>query len=253
MFEAHPILLAAIAGFACALIFASIPVGPINLTILNEGAQRGFRWAILIGLGASTMDTIYCAISFTGLSSFLDHGIIKASMQVASFVFLLFLGCKFLFAQSVKVPTKLDSASHLIEARLEQKLHPHSAFMIGVIRVAGNLGVLGAWLVLSAALMSSKAFFTEQDWVEDTIHAKTACVIGVFSGTVAWFFFLSFAVSRGHGRFSEKTLLRLQHFSGLCLIAAALFQGGHIAWQMTNHGGHHLRHQHQPAPPPEEN
>ena len=43
MAETHPVILAALAGFLCALLFASIPVGPINLTILNEGAQRGFR------------------------------------------------------------------------------------------------------------------------------------------------------------------------------------------------------------------
>jgi threonine/homoserine/homoserine lactone efflux protein len=102
MAETHPILLAALAGFVCALIFASIPVGPINLTILNEGAQRGFHWAIFIGLGAAVMDAIYCAISFTGISEFFDHGFVKASMQVMSFVFLLFLGGKFLLAKSVK-------------------------------------------------------------------------------------------------------------------------------------------------------
>jgi len=127
----HPVLLAALAGFVCALIFASIPVGPINLTILNEGAQRGFVWAVFIGLGAATMDTIYCAISFTGLSQFFDHGLVKAFMQVMGFVFLLFLGFKFLLAQTVKVPTKLDSASEKLGARIESKIHPHSAFATG--------------------------------------------------------------------------------------------------------------------------
>jgi putative LysE/RhtB family amino acid efflux pump len=228
MAETHPVLLAALAGFVCALIFASIPVGPINLTILNEGAQRGFRWALLIGLGASVMDAVYCAISFTGLSSFFDHGIVKASMQVFSFVFLLFLGFKFLLAQTVKVPTKLDAASEKIEARLEQKLHPHSAFMTGFVRVLGNLGVLLTWIVLSANLMA-------HDWVDDSLNAKVACVGGVFTGTVLWFFILSFGVSRGHGKFSEKTLLRLQHISGICLILAGLFGGGHIVWQLAKH------------------
>jgi threonine/homoserine/homoserine lactone efflux protein len=42
MFDLHPILLAALAGFVTALVFSSIPVGPVNLTIINEGAQRGF-------------------------------------------------------------------------------------------------------------------------------------------------------------------------------------------------------------------
>jgi len=228
MSETHPVLLSALAGFFCGLIFASIPVGPINLTILNEGAQRGFRWALFIGLGASVMDAIYCAISFTGFSSFFDHGKVKATMQVFSFVFLLFLGFKFLLAQTVKVPTKLDAASEKIETRLEQKLHPHSAFMTGFIRVLANLGVFVAWIVLSASLMA-------HDWVDDTLNAKAACVGGVFAGTTLWFFILSFGVSRGHGKFSEKTLLRLQHISGLCLIATAVFEGAKIAMDLAKH------------------
>jgi len=228
MLDAHPISMAGLAGFVCALLFASIPVGPINLTILNEGARRGFKWALHIGLGAAVMDAIYCAISFTGFSSFFDHGKVKAIMQVFSFVFLLFLGLKFLLAQTVKVPTKLDAASEKIEAQLEQKLHPHSAFMTGFVRVLANLGVLVAWIVLSAGLMA-------HDWVDDTLKAKAACVAGVFTGTVFWFFILSFGVSRGQGKFSEKTLLRLQHFSGLCLIATAVFEGAKIAMDLARH------------------
>ncbi len=228
MAETHPVLLSAIAGFVCALMFASIPVGPINLTILNEGSQRGFRWAFFIGLGATLMDVIYCTISFTGLSQLIDHGIMKASMQVGSFVFLLFLGCKFLFAKSVKVATKLDAATEKLEAKLEQKIHPHSAFATGFLRVAANLGVLVAWVVLSAALMA-------QDWVGETVPAKAACISGVFVGYVLWYLFISFAVSKGHGKFSEKTLLRLQHFSGLCLIATAVFEGAQIAWHLARH------------------
>jgi threonine/homoserine/homoserine lactone efflux protein len=228
MAETHPVLLSALAGFAFALIFACIPVGPINLTILNEGAQRGFRWAFLIGLGATVMDCIYCAISFTGLSSFFDHGIVKASMQVFSFVFLLFLGLKFLLAETVKVPTKLDATTEIIEARLEKKLHPHSAFMTGFVRVLANLGVLVAWIVLSANLMS-------HDWVDDTLPAKTACVVGVFTGYLLWFLAFCYGVSRSHGKFSEKTLLRLQHLSGICLIAAGILDGIHIAWRLSHH------------------
>ena len=56
----HPsqIFHAATAGYVFALLFSAISVGPINLTILNEGSQRGFKWALLIGLGASVMEVI---------------------------------------------------------------------------------------------------------------------------------------------------------------------------------------------------
>jgi threonine/homoserine/homoserine lactone efflux protein len=242
MADTHPILLAALTGYFCALIFSSIPVGPINLTILNEGAQRGFLWALLIGLGAATMETIYCAISFTGFSSLLDHGIVQAFMQVFSFVFILFLGFKFLLAKSVHVPTKLNAASEKIETRIEQKFHPHSAYMTGFARVLGNLGVLLFWIVLAANLMA-------RDWVDgDSLAAKAACVGGVALGTNTWFTVLSFGVSRGHRRMGEKTLLRLQHFSGICLIVFGLIQGTHIAWQLARHSRHHAPQEYRAAP-----
>jgi threonine/homoserine/homoserine lactone efflux protein len=245
MAETHPVLLAALAGFVCALAFAAIP-GPINLTILNEGAKRGFRWAVLIGMGASVMDAIYCAISFTGLAQFFDHGIVKATMQVLSFVFLLFLGFKFLLAQTVNVYTKLDAASEKLEARIEQKFHPHSAFMTGFVRVLGNLGVLLAWVVWSAFLLA-------HDWVDEALAARAACVGGVFTGAVLWFVILSYGISRGHGKFSVKTLLRLQHCSGICLIIAGLFAGGNIVWHLAKHNRHLPPQESRVAPDPTQN
>ncbi len=220
-------MFAAVAGFVFGNAFCWLP-GPINLTILNEGARRGFGWAFMIGLGAAVMDVVYCAVSFTGFTQFFDHGMVKATMKVASFVFLLYLGLKFLLAKTLNVPNKLDAASEKLEAKLEQKIHPRSAFATGFVRVAANLGVLAAWLVLAATLMS-------HDWVDDSQAARTACVGGVFVGTVLWFTVFSFVVSRGHGKFSQKTLLRLQHISGLCLLLTAIFEGVQIAWHLSKH------------------
>jgi threonine/homoserine/homoserine lactone efflux protein len=243
MLDSHPILQAGLAGFFFALLFSSIPVGPINLTILNEGAQRGFLWAMLIGLGAMTMEVIYCTISFTGFSTFFSAGMVKSLMEVFSFIFLIFLGVKFLTAKSVNMPSKLGEASKKIEARLDEKLHPHSAYMTGFLRVMANLGVFAFWLVLSANLIS-------HDWVSaDSFAEKAACIGGVALGTTVWFAAFSFGVSRGHGRFSEHTLLRLQHFSGVCLLTLGLIHGGHIAWQLAKHNRpHHHWEDYQNAP-----
>jgi threonine/homoserine/homoserine lactone efflux protein len=228
----YPVLLSALAGLICGLTFSSVP-GPINLTILNEGAQRGFRWAFLIGLGASVMDCTYCAISFTGFSALCHNNVIKATMQLFSFVFLLYLGFKFRNAQTLHVPTRLDSASEKIEARLEEKLHPHSAFMTGFVRVLGNLGVLLAWVVWSG-------FLVAHDWVAESFAGRAACVGGVFIGATLWFLILSYGISCGHGKFSEKTMLRLQHLSGNGLIIAGLCAGGNIIWHLAYHAHHKL-------------
>jgi threonine/homoserine/homoserine lactone efflux protein len=227
MLQPSTIFLAGLTGSISGLLL-SMPLGPVNLTIINEGARRGFTRGMLVGLGASVMELIYCTIAFTGFSSFFYDRTVKASMEVFSFAFLLFLGMKFLMAKTVAAPTQLGAAAGRIEARVGEKLHPHSAFMTGFVRVLGNLGVLLFWIVLAANFMS-------HDWVADTFAAKTACIFGVALGTNLWFCALSYGVSRGQGRFSESTLLRMQHISGICLIAVGLFDGGHIVWQLARH------------------
>ena len=230
-----PTLLAALAGFVTALVFSSIPVGPVNLTIINEGAQRGFKWAMLIGLGAATMEVIYCSIAFAGFSSFFDRHLVEAVMKVFTFVFILFLGTRFLAAKKIAATTQFGSKAEQLEGRIEGKLHPQSAFAIGFVRVMGNIGVLATWLVIAAYLMSHEAYFSDDYWVADSFAAKTACVIGVTLGSTTWFCSLSFGISRAQGRIGEKTLLKMQHFSGLCLIALGIFDGARMAWQLSHH------------------
>ena len=228
------ILLSALTGFVSGLLL-SMPVGPVNLTIINGGAQRGFKYAMLIGLGAATMDVIYCTIAFTSFSSFFGIRIVKTSMEVFTFVFMLFLGVKFLSAKTVIAPTQLGAAASRIEKRIDEKLHPHSAFMTGLVRVMGNLGVLLFWIVAALYFMSHDAWFTSYEWVEDTIAAKAAFITGVALGANLWFFVVSWLSSRGQGRLSERTLLRMEHFSGICLLALGLINGAHIAWQLAKH------------------
>src|SRR5262245_49524175 len=134
MDQLHDLLIAGLTGFLSGLIL-SIPVGPINLTIMNEGARRGFFWAFMIGLGATAGEVFYCFIAFTSLASFFSKGLIKAGMELLSFVFMLFLGIKFLMVKSVeKGPLDLGERAHKFEEKVGQRLNPHSAFMTGFVR-----------------------------------------------------------------------------------------------------------------------
>ena len=221
------ILLAVLTGFVSGLLL-SIPVGPINLTIMNEGARRGFKWAALIGLGATVMEVIYCFVAFTGFASFFTRGYIKAVMELGSFVFMLYLGIKFLMAKSVEArAVDLGATADRLEERFGARFQPTSAFMTGLVRVMGNVGVLVFWIVLAANFIS-------REWVTPDWTGKLACVTGVAIGTGLWFIGLSWLVSLGRGKFSENTLLRMEHLSGVGLVVLALIHGGTIAWQMHN-------------------
>ncbi len=220
MVDLPPIVAAGLTGFISGLVL-SIPVGPVNLTIINEGTRRGFFWAAMIGLGATVMEVTYCAIAFTGFASLFGDRLVKAAMELLSFVFMLYLGGKFLIARSLTAVSR-------IEERIEEKLHPHSAFTIGFVRVMGNPGVLVFWIILAANFIS-------REWVEPTLRGKLACVTGVAAGTGLWFLGLSYAVSLGHKKLSEKTLVRMEHMCGIALLVLALIHGGTIIWQMAHH------------------
>jgi threonine/homoserine/homoserine lactone efflux protein len=171
MFALHPYVTAALTGFVSGMLL-SIPVGPINLTIMNEGARRGFAWAALIGCGATLMEVLYCILAFTGFSSLFDQPFIKAAMELFSFVFMLALGIKFLLAKHVSAPLHLSDSVDQFDANVAQRLNPRSAFWTGFVRVMANPGVLLFWIVLAASFLS-------RGWVEDTLPSKVACIAGV--------------------------------------------------------------------------
>jgi hypothetical protein len=101
--------------------------------------------------------------------------------------------------------------------------------------VLGNMGVLLFWIVVAAYFMSHESWFTSYEWVEDTFAAKAAFIAGVALGANLWFCALSYRVSRGQGRFSELTLLRMERFSGVWLLGIGLYDGAHIAMQLARH------------------
>ena len=224
MLDVSAILLAGLTGFVSGVLL-SIPVGPINLTILNEGARRGFKWAVMIGLGATVMEVIYCFIAFTGFASFFTRGFIKAAIELFSFVFLLFLGFKFLFTKSGPSHVQFGAVVQRFEARFETPLEGHSAFITGMLRVLGNVGVLVFWVILAANFIS-------REWVRPDWSGKLACVAGVALGTGLWYGTLSWLSALGKGKFSERTLIKIEHVSGIILIVIALVHGGTIIWQM---------------------
>jgi threonine/homoserine/homoserine lactone efflux protein len=195
-------------------LLVSIPVGPINITILNEGAVRGFRWAMLVGLGSVTMEVIYCTIGFAGFAGLFTSTFVRATMELATFCLMFILGLKYTFMRSMPATNKTVE-------QVEHRLHPHTAFMTGFVRVLGNPNVLLCWIALSAT-------FTTHHWIDSTWLSKLVCISGVTTGALGWFVLLSYLVSLGKGKFSEKTLVRMSQLSGVTLLLMAAIIGVRI-------------------------
>lgn len=227
------VIISGLTGWISGLLL-SIPVGPVNLTIMNEAARWGFRRGWFIGLGAASMEVLYCAIAFAGVSSFFGQPLVESFMEVFSFLFLVFLGLKFLLTHSVAAATSVSRNSrveHRIEAQLDARFHPRSAFWIGWIRTLANPGVLLFWIILAGNFMS-------RGWVDPRWAGKLACLLGVGTATLGWFTALSWGASHGVGRLSESALLKMERASGVALLVLAAVHGAHIAWQLAAHRHH---------------
>lgn len=214
MFADFPFFEAFLTGLISGFL-VSIPVGPINVTIIHEGGERGFRWAFFIGAGSVLMEAIYCAIGFAGFSELFTTNVAKAILQLASFALMSYLGFKYMFAKEVKTTSR--SAE-----RIEVRLHPHTAFMTGFVRTLGNPGVLLLWVALSATFLS-------HEWVDPNWTSKSFCITGVATGGLAWFTLLSYVVSIGHRHLSDKAMLNMSRGAGAMLLIAAIALGYKLA------------------------
>ncbi len=58
------------------------------------------------------MELIYCSLAFTGFASFFDGKLMKAIMELASFVFLLFLGLRFLTVKSLETKSIMGAKTY---------------------------------------------------------------------------------------------------------------------------------------------
>lgn len=69
---------------------AAIPLGPINILIMNH-ALRDFSKAVFIGFGAMSADILYLTLILLGIAAFFSQPIVLNSLGLLGSVFLLYL------------------------------------------------------------------------------------------------------------------------------------------------------------------
>ena len=207
-----PVLAGLVSGF-----LVSIPVGPVNVTVMSEALTRGFRRPFMIGVGAVTAEAIYCGLALAGFQSVLTLPTVRTVMALVSFLVVTVLGLKYLLTQD----RFGDSTSLLVEQELEEKLHLHRGYWLGFGMTLGNPFILLVWGMLAAVLFA-------HGWVQSSGFSQLALVGGMMGGGTLWFLTLSWATSRGHQRVSPRTLRLLTRVSGGFLLAAGCMLGAKL-------------------------
>jgi putative LysE/RhtB family amino acid efflux pump len=151
------------------------PLGPIGALCINRTLERGFWAGVAGGLGTALADGVYAlmaAAGFTALGAVL--GWIEVPLQVLGGLFLIYIGIKGLAPRAPVSAASVD-ARGLVSTTL-------ATFLLTIANPATILSFAAIFAGLGLAA-------GQGGWTGGML------VAGVFTGSLAWWFFLSGMVS----------------------------------------------------------
>lgn len=205
----------------------SVPVGPVNLTIINQALRRGFGAAFLMGLGAIFADSLYASLMLWGHASILHEpqmfgiprkGVVLA-LRIVAVVVIAALGVRYLLFKA----ERLD-ASEAKARQLDERWHHPQSFFLGFALTMTNFMLVVVWATIITLLFA-------HEWVTPTRASRILCVVGVLVGGSVWFFLVAFFVSRAHRRLKTGTLTLLVRGCGVLFLGFAALLAYKLAQQ----------------------
>jgi len=207
-------MLAFLVGIIVGVVI-SIPIGPINVTVISKGFKKGFHDAIAIGLGASTMDFLYCAASILGLSAFVHKIEVSIIFRIVGFILLVYLGVR-------DITTRIETFRY---ENIETKNGKfHSAFLVGVLMYLSNPTLVAFWITLSGVVQS----YSE---IINNVGDGLLFAFGVGTGTAIWYYSMLKVILHKRNSFKAETLTVLSRISGVIMLGF----GAYIGFELFQH------------------
>ncbi|MBA3538345.1 MAG: LysE family transporter [Deltaproteobacteria bacterium] len=175
-------------GFAAGAL-TGIPIGPVNVAVIDAAYRFTFRRAIAVGIGGSLADGMYAALGVLGVTPVLrSYPSVPPILYAVSGVILLVYG--FLTARSQPVqPAATSGSAPPISPRREM----WAGFSVGMALIVLNPAALVTWVVIMGSIIPEAS---TQDGV--------ACAFGVIFGSFAWFALVAFLTTKGKHVLGEK-------------------------------------------------
>ncbi|KQV81599.1 LysE family transporter [Rhizobium sp. Root1220] len=178
-------------------VIITAPLGPIGMLCINRTLDRGFLAGFSCGLGTAFGDASYALVAVTGIAVF-EEAMSAAELPLAlgGGLLLLWLGHRGL---------------------------THDPVEAADIGAPGLFGTSVATFLLTisnpATILSFGALFAGFGLLDETRRFSSAAIVGgVFSGSLAWWFFLSGAVSMARERLSGDFTSKVMRGTSYLLI-----------------------------------
>jgi threonine/homoserine/homoserine lactone efflux protein len=185
----------------------SIPIGPVNVAIIDAAYRHHLGRAVAVGLGGAVADMGYAIIGVLGLSPILlAHPSVPPTLYAVSGVVLIVYGILTVRAQPVD-----PGGASAGPADEKRRSWFWSGFLLGLALILLNPATLVAWVVIAGSALAGT-----------TMEEGIATAIGIGVGSGLWFTAVAHLAHHGKKVLGRKVVL-ITRIVGACLIGYGLF------------------------------
>ena len=176
------------------------PVGPIGVLCIRRTLTEGRLAGFLSGMGAASADMFYGAVAAFGLTAIQDVLLGQSDwLRLVGGTFLLYLGVKTFLAKPAEQAAK-SSRGGLFGAYL-------STFFLTIT----NPITILSFIAIFAGLRLAET--------DGNYTTASTMVLGVFLGSAAWWFTLSFVVGLLRDRFNTSWKIWINRIAGMIIFS----------------------------------
>lgn len=191
--------------------FLCIPIGPVNIEVLQNAIKRSYAQAISVAIGAAIGDGTWALCAFFGISPFLYSRHMEAAFFIFASIITAVLGI--LALKDARFIEKTEA--HIIEkAKTRRK---RWALLKGLTMVMVNpLGIV-SWMVSLSFLRKVRIY------IPLTLNYEIIFFLVVIAGAGTYFLVLIIVTTKMKKVFSPERTHKIIRFLGYLLIAFGLY------------------------------
>lgn len=189
-----------------------IPIGPVNVAVIDASYRHTFRRAIAIGLGGALADGLYSALGVLGVTPVLrEYPSIPPIMYAVSGIVLLVYGFLTARSQPVTPAAAPTTDQPLPSDSVAMRKEMWSGFSVGLLLIVLNPAAIVTWVVIMGQIIPT-----------GTRLEGLACAIGVMIGSFSWFALVAYLTQKGKHVLGDKAAW-IPRLVGIALMLYAVY------------------------------